>query len=276
MEVDFSQGGYGGDITEETFALLTKPRMPFWWQFREVLRASPQTSDKWKHVDGSALAPNEHKELIALSLTNYHVYTGLAEAISFFEQMQFAIFRTTSAQERVFEVRRSWKAMYSSLYSSFTALSNIVCIVAIKKSAFGKDPSKGIQNYSPSNAIKYTEGNHDKLAKPLRRINDRLEIRHHLAHYWTIWLQIVQGHFLIDKNFRKGYVSLVPPSKEEEMIDGAKLAKEHLFDSLDDYNVIYRELAIKGGFLDQYLKANGWIVDYSDFGPPHNRSRPLP
>jgi hypothetical protein len=42
----------------------------------------------------------------------------------------------------------------------------------------------------------------------------------------------------------------------------------------EDFNLIYREFAVASGFLEQFLAAKGWKIDYSDYGPPHNGQRP--
>lgn len=276
MNVDFSKGGYQGDIIEETFKQFTVRSMPFWWHFREVLRASHLASPHWAKADGSALSGDEQKELVALSLMNYAVYTGIAESLAFFEQLQFQVFRTTFDPWRIFDARRYWKATYSSLYSSFNALCNIVCIVVGHKPPFGEKPGK-VWNYSPSSAYRLVNGKGIvSISEPLKRVTERLEIRSQLDHYWLIWHGIVQGKFLIDKNFTKGYVPLDIGADVSLKVDAIGLAQEHLIKSVEDFNVVYRELSVAGGFLDQYVSARGWAVDYSDYGEPHNGQRPKP
>jgi len=276
IEIDFTKGGYQGDVVEETFKPFTASYMPFWWHFHEVLRASDRASSRWKKSDGTALSDDEQRELVALSLLNYAVYTGMAEAIASFEQMGYELSRTTVPAWRLFEVRMLWKAMYSSLYTSFNALCNIVCVIVGQKSPFGEDP-KRIWNYTPKQAYGLVNGRGIKeLTEPISRCRDRLEIRDHLDHYWTIWHRIVQGQFLLDKNFKKGYVPLYPEDEVLTTVDAHKLALEHIVESAKDFNLIYREIAVKGGHLDQYLSSRKWMVDYSDYGPPHNKQRPLP
>jgi hypothetical protein len=247
--------------------------MPYWWYFREVLRASHSRSPHWKKSDDTPLSDDEQKELIALSLLNYAVYTGMAEAIASFEQMGSELSRTMPSDWRVIEVRRLWKAMYSSLYTSFNALCNIVCVVV------GQGPpvrKKGGRpwNYSPKDAYKLVKDIRE-LAEPLNRCRDRLEIRNHLDHYWTIWHSIVQGRFLLDENFEKGYVPVHPEAEVSAKVDAYKLAYEHIIEFAKDFNLIYYELAVEDGYLDHYLSAKGWKVDYSDYGPPHNGQRPF-
>jgi len=276
VNVDFSKGGYQGDIIEETFKQFTVKSMPFWWHFREVLRASQLASPHWTKADGAALSDDEQKELVALSLMNYAVYTGIAESLAFLEQLQFEVFRTTFDSWRIFDARRHWKATYSTLYSSFNALSNIVCIVVGLKPPLGEKRGK-VWNYSPSSAYRLVNGKGiNTIAEPLRRVTQRLEIRSQLDHYWLIWHGIVQGKFLIDKNFTKGYVPLDMGADVSLDVDAIGLAREHLIKSVEDFNVIYRELSVAGAFLDQYVSARGWMVDYSDYGEPHNGQRPKP
>lgn len=276
LEIDFTRGGYRGDVVEETFKGFSAQHMPSWWHFREVLRASHAASPWWKKTDGTAISDNEQRELVALSLLHYAVYTGMAEAVAFLEQMGSELSRTTVPGWRLFEVRRVWKAMYSSLYTNFNALSNIVYVVVGQKPVLRKKAGK-VWNYSPKDALNLVEGRELKdLLKPLRRCDDRLEIRHHLDHYWLIWHSIVRGKFLLDKNFKKGYVPIHPEAEVSAEIDAHQLAIEHVLGCATDSDQIYGELATKGGYLDQYVSAKGWKIDYSDYGPPHNGQRPLP
>ncbi len=276
MKIDFSKGGYQGDIIEETFKPITAPNMPFWWHFREVLRASQAAQAYWKQISGPPLPVEGQRELVALSLMNYAVYTGIAEAIAFFEQMSFELAATKSEQWRVFEVRRLWKAFYSSLYTSLNALCNLVCILVGQKSPWGNDPNR-VWNYTPKEAYNLVSGRGIKvLAEPINRCRDRLEIRDHLDHYWTIWLGVNKGVFMMDENFQKGYVSLHPNTEVRLNVDARKLAETHYSECLSDYNLVYYEMAVQGGFLDKYLLAKGWEIDYTDLGSPHSGKRPTP
>jgi hypothetical protein len=271
-----SQGGYKGDVVEETFKPFSSLYIPFWWHFHEVLRASDRASPLWRKSDGVALSDDEQRELVALSSLNYAVYTGMAEALAFLEQMRCELLRTMDPGWRLFEVRRLWKAMYSSLYTGFNALCNIVCVVVGERSPFGEKPGR-IWNYTPKDAYKLVNGKGIReLTEPLCRCRGRLEIRSHLDHYWTIWHEIVQGRFLLDKNFKRGYMPIHPDAEVSLEVDAVELAYEHVVESAKDFNLIYRELAVKDGYLDQYLLAKGWEIDYSDYGPPHNGQRPLP
>jgi len=275
-EIDSKRGGYKGDVVEETFKPFSAQYMQFWWHFREVLRANHAASPWWKKTDGTPISDDEQRELVALSLLNYAVYTGIAEALAFFEQMGYELSRTMLPGWRLFEVRRLWEAMYSSLYSSFNALCNIVCVVVGQKSPFGEKPEL-VWNYTPRDALNLITGKGIKgLAEPLGRCRDRLEIRDHLDHYWLIWHSIVQGRFLLDKHFEKGYVPIHPETEVLTNVDAHKQAREHILDCAKDFDLIYRQLAIKGGYLDEYLSTKGWKIDYSDYGPPHNGQRPRP
>ncbi len=200
----------------------------------------------------------------------------MADALAFFQQMQFELSRITLPGSRVFEVRRNWKAMYSSLNSSFNALANIICVVVGQKSPFGKDPAKP-WNYTPKDALNLTQGRGLKqLAEAISRCIKRMEIRDHLDHYWVIWHAINQGQFLLDDKFQKGYVPIHPESEVSPRIDALKRAADDINGLAQDFNSIYQELATDRGFLDKYLAAKGWRIDYSDYGSPHNGKRPQP
>ena len=75
--IDFTLGGYDGDVVEEAFAPFTKPTMPFWWQFREVLRANHMVSPHLKKTDGTDSTDDEQRQFVALSLLNYRVHKPL-------------------------------------------------------------------------------------------------------------------------------------------------------------------------------------------------------
>lgn len=274
-DIDFTKGIYKGDDIEEIFKPFSTKYMPFWWYFREVLRANLKASSWWQKSDGTALSDEEQKELVALSLLNYSVYTSMADAVAFLEQLHWELHRTTSAKWRVFEVRRAWKAMYSSLYTSFNALCNIVCVAVGHKSPFGAKPGF-VWNYGPKQACDLVNRKGIKeIADPLGQCRVRLQIRDHLDHYWLIWHSLCRGEFLLDSAFEKGYLPIRPPAEAEVEVDALKLAKKHVVNSAKDFNSIYQELAIEGGHLDEYLSAKGWRIDYSDYGP-HNGRRPRP
>jgi len=274
--IDFTQGGYKGDAIEEAFADLTKRHMPFWWHFREVLRSSDRASPLWKKSDGTALSDDEQRELVALSLLNYCVYSEWVGAFTFLTEMKRALNTALSPDCRLFEVRRRWKALYSSLYTSLNALCNIVCVVVGHKSPFGQRPGV-IWNYTPRHACNLVNGRGIReLAEPLDRCRARLEIRDHLDHYWIIWHRIDHGRLLLDDNFKKGYVPIDPDHEVSPTVDAAKQALNHIGDIQYDFDLIYRELSVVDGYLDQYLAAKEWKIDYSNYGPPHNGQRPTP
>lgn len=274
-DIDLAKGGYGGDIVEEMFKPFTAQYMDYWWHFREVLRPGQEKKNPhWHRVDNNPLTDDDWKPLIALSMTNYAVYTGIAEALGFFEQMMTELRRTTFDGWRLFEVRRSWKAMYSSLYSSFTALSNIICMVVGKKPVFKN--ASGSRNYDPGDAKGIVE-TIPIILDPFEACQQRLEIRNQLDHYWLIWHHIAQGQFLIDRNFtRKTHLVLDPHKDAQVDLDAYQKARDDLIGCASDFNLIYKEMAVEGGYLDAYFKYNGWYVEYSDYGPPHNHKRPQP
>ncbi|NUQ05082.1 MAG: hypothetical protein HUU31_14450 [Anaerolineae bacterium] len=274
-DIDLTRGGYGGDIVEEMFKPFTAQYMDYWWHFREVLRPGQERGNPhWHRIDGNSLTDDDWKPLIALSMTNYAVYTGLAEALGFFEQMRNELYRTTFTGWRVFEVRRAWKAMYSSLYSSFTALSNVICMVVGKKPIFKN--AAGNRNYDPGDA-KGVVQTIPAILTPFGDCQQRLEIRNQLDHYWLIWHGIEQGQFFIDRNFsQKAHLVIDPANDAQVDLDAYKKAQDDLINCASNFNLIYKEMAITGGYLDAYFAHNGWYVEYSDYGKPHNQMRPKP
>lgn len=308
--IDFTKGGYRGDPVEEAFKPFTAKHLPFWWHFREVLRASDRASGHWKASDGSALSDAEQRELVAVSLLNYAVYTALAEAISFVQEMEDELglpppveptsgsgfFRvdgtlstgTSSTYQQglpvegaeppgrqLFEVRKAWRAAYSSLYTSFNALCNIICVVVGDKPVLKSE--QPVWNYTPKNAINLVSGRGlPSLLDPLKQCRNRMEIRDHLDHYWVIWGTIVGGKLLFDKDFSKGRVPIHPRTEVSADIDAVQRAFDDIEDTAQDFNLVYRQLAVRDGFLDQHLRSKGWQIDYSNYGPPHGGQRPLP
>lgn len=229
--VDFSKGGYQGDTIEEMFKGFTSKHFPYWWHFREVLRASVRAQIYWQDVDGNPLGEEEVKELVALSLMNYHVYTCLGEALSFYEDMLYELKKHNSPSSRIFEVRKNWKASYSSIYSSFNALCNLV-VVAVGKAPVLKVNKRGeFMNYMPKSAIDLVRKNgKEDISDLLDECKKRLDIRNHLDYYWIIWHGISQGSFLLDKNFQKGYLVTNPKSEVEAIIS----APERLYKDLKE------------------------------------------
>jgi len=190
--------------------------------------------------------------------------------------MQQVLAEPDLPQRKLFLLRRSWKALYSSFYGSFNALANIVCVVVGVKSPFGERPSL-IWNYTPAQAIKLVSGRGlGKLAEPMERCKQRLEIRDQLDHYWLIWHSITSAGFMIDKDFVKGRVPLQPSVEAIPSVDALQLAQKHIEGCSQDYDLVYHELSVSGGFLDQFFAAKGWKVIYADYGPPHNGKRPQP
>lgn len=280
--VDLTKGGYGGDWLEEANKDFTTPHMPFWWHFREVLRTSDQYNSKWIRTDGTNLSDDEQRELVALSLLNYAVHTSLIEARTFVAEMNNTLGTPLPDEKRIFEVRKQWKAFYSSLYTSFNALCNIVSVLVEQSSATRtkvdkKSGSSYPWNYTPSETLRLAKDkNLHALELPLVRCNDRLEIRSHLDHYWLIWADIDHNVFHMDEKFQKGYVPLRPDCEVETTVDGLRRTVDDLHGCADDFGLVYYELSVSGGFLDDYLSSKGWKVDYSDYGPPHNGQRPQP
>jgi hypothetical protein len=274
-DIDFSKGGYGGDDIEEMFKPFTTRYMEYWWHFREVLRpGQEQGNPHWSRMGGTPLSDEDWRELIGLSMTNYAVYTGMAEAVSFLEQMRFELIRTTHAAGRLFEVRRTWKAFYSSLYGSFTALSNVICMVIGQKKLFKN--TSGTRNYDPGDAHSVLQGI-PALETAFGNCLARLEIRNQLDHYWIIWHGVAQGRFVIDRNFtRKAYLVIDPRNEAIVDLDALQKAADDLLGCAIDFNTLFEAMAVSGGYLDQYLAANKWHINYLDYGVPHNGKRPVP
>jgi hypothetical protein len=270
-DIDLTRGGYGGDGIEEAFKPFTANHLEYWWHFREVLRSAQDkfTPHWWKRLDGQPLNDEEYRELIALSLANYAVYTSLAEALWFHGE-----FREYASRRDLFATRRSWKALYSSLYSSFVALCNLTYIVVLRETPFRRNRHGELWNYGPQETFNKVQGN--ALKSPIKRCMDRIEIRNHLDHYWTIWHGFANNTFMIDRNFKKGYIALDPKNDTHIDLDAVQQAEEHIVQSAQDFNLVYKELAVTGGYLDQYLAKRNWYIDYSDFLPPHNGKRPKP
>lgn len=274
--LDLTRGGYGGDAIEEAFKPFTGQFMQFWWHFREVLRSSPSLSPHWARLDGSPMPDEEQRELVALSLLNYSVYVGVGEALTFRDRLRYFLNAQLVPQQRTFQVKRVWKAAYSSLYTSFNSLANIVYVLVKQVSAFGEDPANP-WNYTPKKVLDLVKGRGlPELAEPLQHCKDRLVIRDHLDHFWFIWHSIVPGRFLIDENFTKGYTPLRPESEVSTKTDAYARCEQDIQECAADYNAVYEILSVSGGWLDKYLQAKGWVVDYSDFGCPHNGTRPKP
>lgn len=279
-DIDLTRGGYGGDVIEEDFKWFTSQHMEYWWHFREVLRAADRKSTaRWKMIDGSLLPDDDHRTLIAVSLLNYAVYTGMAEAMSFFDDLRLNV-----SHGNLPYTRRAWKGLYSSLYGSFNAFCNLVFVVVFNKSPFGVDPVNP-WNQTPTTVLKQVEKDQKTtIADVIRACQSRLIIRDHLDHWWAIWTGFIQDKqtgrigFKLDHNFKKGYILLEAEQEVDwaKAIDAVQRAIDDIAGCADDFNRIYKEMAVMDGYLDNYLINNGWCIDYSDFGEPHNRKRPRP
>lgn len=274
--IDFSKGGYQGNFIEETFKGFTAKYMPHYWYFREVLRASHLPSVHWKKVTGAALATedDEAKDLVAISMIMYHVYTCLAEAISFYQALEYEIGKFNSNGTREFEAKKNWKAAYSSLYTCVNSMSNLLFIVEGQKPLYEYYPDGTPKNYTPGGAVSFFKSKKQVFSDNIKNCRDRLEIRNHLDHYWTIWTSIGQGIFLFDKDFSKGYVVTSPPSGGQSGIDARSKLNEDIVNTAKDLDTLFLELSRPGGSLDDYLNAKGIVIDYSDYGAPHYGKRP--
>ena len=267
-EIDFTKGGYTADRVEERFKPITSDKMEFWWHFRELLRPSLSPSVLWR--DGKNQLPDEdQRQLVGLSLVNYHVYTSIAEAITYQKELETAVCGT-----EIFDVRRLWKAGYSSLYTSFTALSVIVNYVAFQRNFFRKI-TPHLLNWMPGDAVREarTRSSPDLLG-PLEACERIMAIRHHLDHYWLIWMAGGIKTFKFDTGFSLGRIPF--ESEVSCTTDGLKRLRDDIMAIMIGYNAIYRALSISGGYFDRFLAAKGWNIDYSDYGPPHNGTRPKP
>lgn len=308
-DIDFSRGGYRGDSIEEHFKWFTTQHMEYWWHFREVLRPAdrkyhrrqnqPKLLPKWWRKKGltslnrrlplcyrtgwrkkgvGKLANEDYEELIALSLLNYAVYTGIAEALSFFTEMQQAVL-----QHDGFRSKRNWKSLYSSLYTSFNAFIQVVSVVIGKKRHYSSVVKENGKKYGWT--LKKLKDRMDKDGSPskalgatievLDRCNTRLQIRHQLDHWWTIWTKL-DYRFLMDPEFRNtGFVQLDPEANQwENGVDIVQKSIDDIVSCMRDFNLIYKEMAVEGGYLDQYLDSQGWFIDYSNYHPHNGRPKP--
>jgi len=279
-DIDLTRGGYGGDDIEEGFKWFTGEHMEYWWHFREVLRATDRKSTAhWRMIKGLVMSDDDHRKLIAVSQLNYAVYTGIAEALSFYDDL-----RLNAANGNIFYTRRAWKSLYSSLYGSFNAFCNLVYVIVFNKSPFGDKPTEP-WNQTPGMVIAQAKKcNKASIVDVIERCQDRLQIRNHLDHWWTIWTGFIQDgqtgklDFKLDHNFKKGYILLEAELEVDwsKAFDAVQRALDEITGCADDFNSIYKEMARTGGALDKYLTDNAWEIDYSEFGEPHNGKRPSP
>lgn len=273
--IDFSKGGYRGDDVEQMFKGFTAIHMPHYWYFREILRASDRRKEHWQKITGGPVNEEEAKDLVAISMIMYHVYTCLGEAISFTQTLEYELNKFTLNSTRHFEVKKNWKAAYSSLYTSVTSISNLLLIVEGQKLLYEYYPDGTPKNYSPGNAVTFFKSRSKLFSDIIKNCQDRLEIRNHLDHYWTIWTGIGQGVFKFDKDFSKGYVVTSPPAGGQSGIDARIKLNEDIVNTAKDLDTLFLELWRPGGSLDKYLNTKGIVIDYSDYGAPHNGGRPL-
>jgi len=276
-KLDLTQGGYQGDSIEETFKPFTAEHMSYWWFFREILRPSDGRAPYHvRKTSGEELSDGEKREFVALSLLGYQVYTNVFEAYTFFQEMVEHAKQDISAHHD-FHATRAWKALYSSLYRSVTAMANTACVVYCQKSPLGHSKRGEIRNYTPRGAINLLRGRGClHVASFLESCEDRLKIRHQLDHYWLIWKTVGKGHFLIDAKYvEKAYVA-IDPSELDINVNAIGLAYQHILDTVHDFNDIYRDISVEGGPFDQYIESREWVIVYDDYGPPHNGKRPVP
>jgi len=279
-DIDLTRGGYGGDDIEEGFKSFTGEHMEYWWHFREVLVASDRKSSaRWKMINGSLMPDDDYRELIAVSQLNYAVYTGIAEALSFRDDIQTAV-----QQNNLFGAKRAWKSLYSSLYGSFNAFCNLAYVVICKASPFGNDPDnpRNPKTRDIKDGLKKVGAT--SVVKVIECCDARLTIRHQLDHWWTIWTAFIpdvgtqQVSFRLDSAFSRGYIRVNPETEIDwtQSIDVLQRAMDDIEGCADGFNSIYKEMARTDGALDKYLTDNGWYIDYSEFGEPHNGKRPSP
>ena len=94
----------------------------------------------------------DQRELVGLGLEHYHLYTASGEALTYHEELKNVISRNEFSAKKTFDVRRMWKAVYSSLYTSFTAMSIVVNYVAFQRSFF-KKTTPHVMNWMPGNIL---------------------------------------------------------------------------------------------------------------------------
>jgi hypothetical protein len=270
--VDLTRGGYQGDEVEEEFKFFTSQKLSYWWHFREVLRSSDTRSDRWSRRDGTSLSDVEQREFLMLSLLNHAVYTSFAEAIV--SGRHLAV-QAADSSPTIFHIRRHWKAAYSSLYTSFVPLCNLVAFLATSETPY--TASGKVNNLSwgqTKDALTKASPPLGIFIDPLTRVHKRLELRSHLDHYWLIWLVCRPDGVFMDRDFEKGHLPLDRPTEYGDNV------VERLMEDIEltaaDYDLVYQQLAVSEGTFDRFLERRGWRVRYEDYGTPHNGSRPAP
>jgi hypothetical protein len=240
-----------------------------------VLRASDRRKEHWQKITGGPVTEEEAKDLIAISMIMYHIYTCLGEAISFTQTLEYELNKFSFNPTRQFEVKKNWKAAYSSIYTSLNAMCNLSMVIAGNQSVFKRENGVDVWNYTPKDVIKdLNKKSFYLFSSTIQNCLNRLEIRNHLDHYWTIWTEIRQGAFKFDKDFSKGYVVTSPPTEGKSGIDGRIRLNEDIINTAKDFDTLFLELSRLGGSLDKYLNTKGIIIDYSDYGAPHDGQRP--
>lgn len=256
---------YRGDEVEERFASYTKSRMPCWWEFRERLRASDRASNHWRTAaDVTEVADDTvQTELVALSLLHYGVYKGIAEALHHLEALNDALCDSDAeSQTRRFTVLLCWKAMNSSLYTSFESARQLVGELFTRPGAKKARGSKIGEHRWKNTKSKLPP----TLIDQFEKMNRALETRHQLDHRWPIWCQIDDGKFLIDRDHSASHVVLRPEvelgENPEAMQDGVAFSERLIDSTADGLNVVYE--ALLTGALDSYLSAVGCVVTAGD------------
>ncbi|VTR91558.1 unnamed protein product [Gemmata massiliana] len=276
--VDLTRGGYKGDTTEEAFKSDTSKALSYWWHFREVLRASHTRNPNWVRLDGTPLDDEGQQKLVALSLLNYAAYTGFAGAIAARDGLVSMLNGPRESHLRLpFELRRRWKEAYGSLYSSFAALLNLVCILSEPSQPLIKGDKVTTYNFDDrvKNSLTTKGGGLARARIALEQVHACLEIRTQLDHYWLIWTELRPEGLFMDGSFgKKGHIPLDGPSSCNVNVV-ARLSQD-INATAGNFDSVYRELAVTDGYLDQLFTKNNWQVRYDDYGLPHNGARPRP
>ncbi|MCA0456968.1 MAG: hypothetical protein LCI00_23555 [Chloroflexi bacterium] len=268
-KIDFSKGGYKGGEDEEYFKWFTIPEMPYYWYFREILRASDKPSDNWQYQDGTKLSEEHQKELIALSLLNYAVHTGIAESLLFFDEILLEVNKEVT-QNRIMNTRRYWKAAYSSLYTSYNSICNILYVILNCGSFFFKSKSGDVVTYG-LNKIKDSKNAPPQIIDTLKRCNSYLKIRSQMDHYWTIPLDIQRNKFVMFSPFVKGDIVLNMSPSSSNGIDGREQLEKDIHGIAKELNSIYEQITTGNNYFDKYLGRKDWKIDYSNFQPHYGR-----
>jgi len=249
---------FTGGLDEEIFKKFTANNLLHWWHFRALLRANLKSQDYWQDSERNRLPDSEQAELIALSLMNYHVHSGIFEASIFQNELELELAKLMNLDTlKMINLRRFWKAAYSSLYTSYNAVCNIIYVLVTGESVFGKNKNReNPWNYTPSKTKNLLERyDHNVLYKLVFDSEQYIEIRNHLDHFWTIWTGFKGERFVMDDNFRKGRIIVDPDKELSATIDVTYKLQQDIFGLVKNLDAIYEFITqpMDTNLLENYL-----------------------